>query len=143
MDRRTGDALPDHCYPDEHAGLHGERLLLLSIIECAILDLITSAPTVRDGRTPSIRLVKRRAKRLTQLAQYRIDAKVWLLQERDIRGERPFSLDWCCKMLGWSPETVRQRVRVTLGLIADASIPPYLPIRMLLLDEQFDEQEAA
>ena len=102
-----------------------EQGLLLAVIQQALTDALVR-PTFqpRKRMTPKYRAYRRKVMRMWR-AQ-RAQALAWLLEERDPRGLRPMSLDWCCAMVGnMNPARIRQRVNVTLGRVQDARVRPY------------------
>ena len=82
-----------------------ERSLILAVIELALKDLFA------------------RRSKVFQLERDR--ARDWLLTEEDPTNSWPFSLNWCCAMLGVHPEIIRHRVRVSLCLVDDPDIKPF------------------
>ena len=128
--RRFGTCIKSesHCdpsLPDKNAEVRPELCLVLSIIQLAILDAISPPPQPRDNREVTHRLGTRREKLKGKWLDNQLDARAWILGDGRAAQAQRFSFEWCCESVGIMASDVRRRVRVTLGLLNDATVMPY------------------
>lgn len=100
-----------------------EQRILVAVIQQALKDALVR-PTFRP--MPKSYLPYRQERwhkaRKNALMVWRLErqkALHWLLEEND--EQRVMSLGWCCTMLDTDIESIRKRVRATMGVDADTS----------------------